>query len=134
MVGEISPDITFVRIWRICVLMGVGGQICVPKGALGSKDRGGTKNNRKRSKNDRVVCIFGCMAGRKQNRKLAGMVEVVRCDYLREMSAKKGVRVNFWCLNEKIRGQNIGTNAKTHQNQQIHIGSNQTKYVKKTTA
>ena len=58
MTGEISPDITFVRIWRICVLMGVGGQICVPKGALGSRDRGGTKNNRKRSKNDRVVRIF----------------------------------------------------------------------------
>ena len=36
MTGEISPDITFVRIWRICVLMGVGGQICVPKGEWGA--------------------------------------------------------------------------------------------------
>ena len=58
MAGEISPDITFFRVWRIWVLMGVGEHIWVLLDALGSRDTGGTKNNRKRSKNDRVVLIF----------------------------------------------------------------------------
>ena len=63
MAGEISPDIMFFKVWRIWVFMGVGGCIWVLVGALGSRDTGGTKNKRKKSKNGRVMVIFRCMSG-----------------------------------------------------------------------
>jgi hypothetical protein len=58
MAGEISPDIMFLRVWTIWVFTGVEGYLWILLGALGRIGMDGTKNNRKRSKNDRVVIIL----------------------------------------------------------------------------
>ena len=48
--------------------MGVGGHIWVLLDALGSRDMGGTKNNRKRNKNDRVVFAYFFMHVREKTK------------------------------------------------------------------
>ena len=74
MVGEIFPDIMFLRVCGTWGFMGVGGQLGVSVHALGNRDTGGTKNNRKRNINGRVVLIFVMHVRAKKNRWSAWMV------------------------------------------------------------
>ena len=83
-------------------------------GAVGCRGTGARKNNRKRSTNGRVALILRCMSGKKKPGTWQGWL---RWPYriLSGMSAKKGVRVNCLCLLQKVRRENLGSNAKKTQ-------------------